>query len=516
MRARLLRLALLELLAHAAWMGAWWWLGRAALSGRLEADWLLASGLPFAAWFLLHAQAGRVAGELAVASGAALRRGVLRGALRLSSEEVRGQGLGAFLGRTLEIETIERALAEGGGALLSGAIGVALAFVSALLLPAGGALVGAIAVGALLAAWQARRLFAARRVASDRRLALTDALVGRMAGQRTRLVQEPRERRHVAEDGALAGALAAQQHEEGRRLRLEALLARGWQWLAFAALLPAFATQRLDGERFAAAVGLVLFTAQSLQAATRGASAAATALDAWRRLAALVAAGDRPQRSGDARVAATRPPADLRAPPVIDARALAFSHSRRAAPVLRDVDLCVRRGERLLLEGASGGGKSTLASVLAGLREPASGVLLVDGVDRAALGDREWRRRIALVPQFHENHVLQAPLLFNALMGRAWPPSDADVAACNELLAELGLADLVARMPGGLSQLVGECGWPLSHGEQSRLHLARALLQEPAAVVVDESFAALDPATLERVLAVVERRAATLLVIAHA
>ncbi|MBL8840844.1 MAG: ATP-binding cassette domain-containing protein [Planctomycetes bacterium] len=516
MIAGLARLALLELLAHAAWLAAWWWLGRAALSGRLELEWLLASALPFAAWFLLHAEAGRCAGVLAVATGRSLRRGALEGALRLTAEEVRGRGLGAFLGQTLDIEGIERALADGGGALLSGAIGLALALGTALLLPGAGGLVAALLLGVALAAWLVRRLFAARRRASARRLELTDRLIERMAGQRTRLVQEEPARRHEAEDRALAAALMEQQVEERRRLALETLLARGWQLVAFAALLPAFATHRLEGDRFAAAVGLVLFAAQSLQAATRGAASAVTALDAWRRIAPLVEAGRRPIRSGDARIAARRPAAEERAPPVVEARALQFAHSRRAAPVLRDVDLVVRRGERLLLEGASGGGKSTLAGVLAGLREPTSGVLLADGVDRAALGDREWRRRIALVPQFHENHVLQAPLLFNALMGRAWPPSDGDLAACEELLAELGLGDVIARMPGGLGQLVGECGWQLSHGEQARLHLARALLQEPAALLIDESFAALDPATLRKVLAVVRRRAPTLLVIAHA
>ncbi len=516
MIAGLARLAVLELLAHAAWFTAWWWLGRAALSGRLELSWLLASGIPFAAWFLLHSQSSRSAGVLALTAGRWLRRGVLHGALRLSGEEVRGRGLGAFVGQTLEIEGIERAIADGGAALVSGVVAWALVLATALPLPGSSGLIAAWVVGTALATLQVRRLLVARRVASDRRLELTDLLIERMAGQRTRLVQEAPERRHQAEDRALTGALAAQQVEERRRLGLEALLARGWQLLAFAALLPDFVAHRLDGDRLAVAVGLVLFAAQSLQAATRGAVAGVTALDAWRRIEPLVQAGRRPIRSGDARVAARRPAAGDDAPAVIEARALVFSHSRRAAPVLSGVDLVVRRGERVLLEGASGGGKSTLASLLAGLREPSSGVLLVDGVDRAALGDREWRRRIALVPQFHENHLLQAPLLFNALMGRAWPPSDADVAECGELLAELGLSEVIERMPGGLGQLVGECGWQLSHGEQSRLHLARALLQQPAALLVDESFAALDPATLRRVLAVVTRRSPTLLVIAHA
>ena len=70
-------------------------------------------------------------------------------------------------------------------------------------------------------------------------------------------------------------------------------------------------------------------------------------------------------------------------------------------------------------------------------------------------------------------------------------------------------------MPSGLMQMVGETGWQLSHGERSRLYLARALLQGAPLVVLDESFAALDPETLGVCLSCALRRADTLLVIAH-
>jgi ATP-binding cassette, subfamily B, bacterial len=70
-------------------------------------------------------------------------------------------------------------------------------------------------------------------------------------------------------------------------------------------------------------------------------------------------------------------------------------------------------------------------------------------------------------------------------------------------------------MPAGLLQMVGETGWQLSHGERSRLYLARALLQNADLVVLDESFAALDPENLQYALRCVRERAAALLVIAH-
>jgi ATP-binding cassette subfamily B protein len=70
-------------------------------------------------------------------------------------------------------------------------------------------------------------------------------------------------------------------------------------------------------------------------------------------------------------------------------------------------------------------------------------------------------------------------------------------------------------MPSGLAQLVGETGWQLSHGERSRVYMARALLQSADLLVLDESFAALDPATLRLSLSYVLERAPTLMVIAH-
>jgi ABC-type transport system involved in cytochrome bd biosynthesis fused ATPase/permease subunit len=70
-------------------------------------------------------------------------------------------------------------------------------------------------------------------------------------------------------------------------------------------------------------------------------------------------------------------------------------------------------------------------------------------------------------------------------------------------------------MPAGLQQMVGETGWQLSHGERSRLYIARALLQRADLLILDESFAALDPQTFEQTLAFVLERAPTVLVIAH-
>ena len=177
--------------------------------------------------------------------------------------------------------------------------------------------------------------------------------------------------------------------------------------------------------------------------------------------------------------------------------------------------LRIRTGDHVLLDGPSGGGKSTLVSLLIGIRAPQTGVLLAGGLDRATVGAEGWRRCIVAAPQFHQNHIITGPLAFNLLMGRRGPLTPADEQEALDICTEMGLGDLLARMPGGMNQMVGETGWQLSQGERSRVFMARALLQQADVIVLDESFAALDPENMTRTLACVLRRAPALLVVAH-
>ncbi len=100
-------------------------------------------------------------------------------------------------------------------------------------------------------------------------------------------------------------------------------------------------------------------------------------------------------------------------------------------------------------------------------------------------------------------------------MARGWPPSADDLREGEALCRALGLGELLEKMPGGMNQMVGDTGWQFSHGERSRLYLARALLQGSDLVILDESFAALDPENLLQALVTARERAPTLVVVAH-
>jgi ATP-binding cassette subfamily B protein len=235
--------------------------------------------------------------------------------------------------------------------------------------------------------------------------------------------------------------------------------------------------------------------------------------NAWKHIAPLFTAAERKLICGTAPT--TMAEGRRQAVALMEAQGLSFRYRNGGQPVLEECSLSIHAGDKILLEGQSGGGKSTLVSLLTGMREPDSGLLLMRGLDRKTAGEERWRRGVAAAPQFHENHILTETLAFNLLVGRRWPPSETDLQEAESLSRELGLGPLLDTMPAGLMQMVGEGGWQLSHGERSRIFLARALLQKADVTILDESFAALDPESLKTALDCALRRTETLMVIAH-
>jgi ATP-binding cassette subfamily B protein len=289
--------------------------------------------------------------------------------------------------------------------------------------------------------------------------------------------------------------------------RIGHLVPRLWLLAATAALAPAFIEG--SGPAIAAVIGANLLAFRAFRRLGLGWKQLAAAWIAWKRMTPLYDAAAREELPGSPLAAMGNRKGGVAAHDVV------LSYSRERAAVLQGASIEINPGDRVILEGASGSGKSTLASVLAGLRAPQSGVVLAGGMDRHSLGERGWHRAVAFAPQFHDNHVLAGTLVFNLLLGRPHAWSGRDFQDAGEVCRQLGLGELLERMPGGLLQLVGETGWQLSHGEKSRLFLARTILQDAQVIVLDETFAALDPENFQRAVECVRRRARSVLVIAH-
>ncbi|HZS54076.1 MAG TPA: ABC transporter ATP-binding protein [Bryobacteraceae bacterium] len=499
-------LALTHTVQYLLWLASWAILGALSFEGRMDRGWLLAWALLLMSLVPFRVLTTWLQGVLAVTIGGLLKRRLLLGALRLRPDEMRNQGIGAFLGQVLEAETVETLALSGGIAGLLAIIEIAVS----------GFVLGRFAL--LLLIWSAITAVAGWRFLTryqswtDTRMEMTQDLVERMVGHRTRLAQEAREHWHESEDHALSSYLQASNGVDRAGAWLVAVIPRGWLLAGMACLGPAIVFNKSSASTIAVALGGVLLAQTGFKRLTASFVDIAAAWVSWKRIAPLFKAAARTEVLGAGPAPGQAKEKHKR---VVEGDRLVFRYRKDGRAALQGLTMAIHRGDRILLEGPSGGGKTTFASLLAGMREPNSGLLLVNGLDRQTLGNAQWRKAIAAAPQFHENHILTETLAFNLLMGRRWPPSQRDLEEAESLCRELGLGDLLERMPGGLLQMVGEGGWQLSHGERSRIYIARALLQQADLVILDESFAALDPESLQTALECTLKHAETLMVIAH-
>ena len=185
------------------------------------------------------------------------------------------------------------------------------------------------------------------------------------------------------------------------------------------------------------------------------------------------------------------------------------SWSAGAVPILREVSVDVRRGEFLGVIGPNGSGKTSLMALLAGIRRPKTGEILLDGVPIARLSRREVARRLAFVEQQAETAeritARQAVELGRTpYLGALSPWSAADDAIVDAALENVDMRHLADR------------GWhALSGGERQRLHIARALAQEPEILLLDEPTNHLDIAHQLGLLDLVRRQGLTVVAALH-
>jgi ATP-binding cassette subfamily B protein len=188
-----------------------------------------------------------------------------------------------------------------------------------------------------------------------------------------------------------------------------------------------------------------------------------------------------------------------------------FGHGDDDEPVLDGLDLHVAAGQSLALVGATGSGKSTVAGLLARLYDPDGGRLLLDGLDLRDLRLADVRRAVALV--FEDTFLFTDTLAENIRFGRPGA-SDDEVVRAAELA---GAAEFVSDLPEGYDTVLGERGFSLSGGQRQRIAIARAILADPAVLVLDDATSAVDASKEHEIRSalstVMEGR--TTLVIAH-
>ena len=189
---------------------------------------------------------------------------------------------------------------------------------------------------------------------------------------------------------------------------------------------------------------------------------------------------------------------------------VAFAYDPKA-PVLKDVHTKVAAGQFVGIVGPTGGGKSTIVSMVPRFYDPGGGRVLIDGVDLRDFTVKGLRSQIGFVLQ--DTVLFRGTVRDNIAYGRP-SATDAEIVEA----AKLANADeFIAKMPDGYNTMVGERGLTLSGGQRQRIGIARAIIRNAPILILDEPTAALDTESEKLVMEALERlmKGRTVLTIAH-
>ena len=196
-------------------------------------------------------------------------------------------------------------------------------------------------------------------------------------------------------------------------------------------------------------------------------------------------------------------------PASISLENVSFRYIPVLPPLIQDLNIKARKGQRIALVGSSASGKSTVARLIAGLLQPTEGVVKINGKPLLELSQKERTHTIAMVQQ-------GMPLLSTTVRNNLslFDPhiSDKKIQTTCE---KVGIWEQIKRLPNGLDTTVGGNGIDLSGGEKQRLQLAQALLQKPSVLILDEATSALDAQTEARIEQAIKKLPCTQIVIAH-
>ena len=192
---------------------------------------------------------------------------------------------------------------------------------------------------------------------------------------------------------------------------------------------------------------------------------------------------------------------------------ITFSYSSMGEKVLEDVNITIRKNQKVGIVGATGAGKTTLVDILLGLFIPEQGQIFVDDIKVNADNVRSWQKLIGYVPQqiYLSDDTISGNIAFGI------PDSSIDLNKVKKAASIARLDEFIERLPEKYDSVVGERGVRLSGGQMQRVGIARAVYDDPEVLILDEATSALDSITEKEFMEALEAAAAvkTLVIIAH-
>ena len=222
--------------------------------------------------------------------------------------------------------------------------------------------------------------------------------------------------------------------------------------------------------------------------------------------------GELQEIAGNKELRGTSPPLALHFDTAVVFDEVSFRYRGSSTLALEKINLSIAKGESVGVCGPTGGGKTTLVDLLAGLLEPTSGSITVDGVNMQGR-ESAWQQNLGVVSQ--SAFLLDDTLRRNVALGV--PDGKINESAVVEAIDHAQLSEFVDSLPDGLETMVGERGIRISGGQRQRVAIARALYQRPSVLILDEGTSALDNITEAQLIRTLDtlQGQRTIIIVAH-